>query len=169
MTKRRVVIFAVALPLFSGQSLADELQSARDAVNRALKSDGAGLVSRLSACPKSEDDNGSEYVTLIQSVPVGDASEATLIDSGMCGGGNKHGQYLVITRHGKSQLVTDAEIGDMSFIGEISHVDGNKVFLSGNRWLPDDPHCCPSRQAVLEYDVETGKHSLKLTPKKARN
>jgi hypothetical protein len=28
---------------------------------------------------------------------------------------------------------------------------------------------CPSRLAVLEYDVESGKHSFKLSPKKARN
>jgi len=137
-------------------------------VDRALKGEGGGLVARETVCPRTPGDM-TEYVTRMALVPVGDSSDAILIDSGMCGGGNKHGEYLVIARHGKSQLVTDAEIGDMSFLGEISHVDGNKIYLSGNRWLPDDPHCCPSRQAVLEYDADTGKHSFKLAPKKARN
>ncbi|HEY8162923.1 MAG TPA: hypothetical protein VIF34_11750 [Methylocystis sp.] len=168
MTRMRLSIFVMTLSLFPGLTLADELQDARDAVNRALKSDGGGLVARRSACPRSPDE-GLEYVTRVELVPVGESSAAALIDSAMCGGGNKHGQYLVVTRHGKSYLVTGAEIGDMSFIGEISHVEGNKVILSGSRWLPDDPHCCPSRKAVLEYDVETGKHRLELTPKKARN
>jgi hypothetical protein len=159
----------MALPLLFGIARGDELRSAREAVDRALKNDdGGGLVARQSACPQSADD-GSEYVTRVEIMPVGDSADATLIDSAMCGGGNKHGQYLVVTRHGKSRLVTDAEIGDMSFLGEISRVDGNKVFLSGNRWLPDDPHCCPSRRAVLEYDIETGKHSLKLTSRRLGN
>lgn len=162
---KRPLIFAMALPLLSGGAHGDELRSAREAVDRALKNDeGGGLVARQSACPQSVDDP-SEYITRVEFVPVGD-SDAVLIDSAMCGGGNRHGQYLIVTRRGKSRLVTDTEIGDMSFLGQIMRVDGNKVVLSGNRWLPDDPHCCPSRRAVLEYDVETGKHSLKLTSRK---
>jgi hypothetical protein len=166
--RKRLLISALASPLFFGPALADELQSARDAVDLALKGESGGLVPRESACPKSPD-AGAEYVTRVGFVPVGDSADATLIDSAMCGGGNKHGQYLVVTRRGKSHLVAQDVIGDMSFVGEISHVEGNKVFLSGSRWLPDDPHCCPSRQAVLEYDVETGKHNLKLTPNQGRN
>lgn len=165
---KRLLILAMALPLLSGVARADELKSAREAVDRALKNDeGGGLVARQSACPQSTDD-ASEYITRVELAPVGEW-DAVLIDTAMCGGGNRHGQYLVITRHGKSRLVTDTEIGDMSFLGQINHIDGNKLFLSGNRWLPDDPHCCPSRRAVLEYDVETGKHSLKLTSRKLGN
>lgn len=165
---KRLLILAMALPLLSGVARGDELKSAREAVDRALKNDGGGgLVARQSACPQSADD-ASEYITRVELAPVGEW-DAALIDTAMCGGGNRHGQYLVITRHGKSHLVTDAEIGDMSFLGQINHIDGNKLFLSGNRWLPDDPHCCPSRRAVLEYDVETGKHSLKLTSRKLGN
>ncbi|MDJ0447833.1 hypothetical protein [Methylocystis sp. JR02] len=163
---KRLFIVAMALPLLSGVARGDELRSAREAVDRALKNDeGGGLVARQSACPQSVDD-ASEYITRVELAPVGDSTDITLIDSAMCGGGNRHGQYLVVTRRGKSNLVRDTEIGDMSFLGEIMRVDGNKVVLSGNRWLPDDPHCCPSRRAVLEYDVETGKHSLKLTSRK---
>lgn len=166
--RKRLLVYAMALPLLSSVARGDELRSAREAVDRALKNEGGGLVARQSACPQSLDD-GSEYVTRVEFAPVGDSADVTLIDSAMCGGGNRHGQYLVVTRHGKSHVVTDTEIGDMSFLGEISRIDGNKVFLSGNRWLPDDPHCCPSRRAVLEYDVETGKHSLKLTSRKVGN
>ncbi len=81
----------------------------------------------------------------------------------MCGGGNKHGQYLYISKSsGGGDLVTDAEIGDMSFIGRISHSDGNVVYLVGNRWMPNDPHCCPSKEGMLEYDVITRKHSFNV-------
>ena len=69
----------------------------------------------------------------------------------MCNGGNGHGQYLVVTQGGSAHVVTSAEIADMSFLGQISRVAGTSVFLKGYRWGPNDPHCCPSREATLEY------------------
>jgi hypothetical protein len=83
----------------------------------------------------------------------------------MCNGGNGHGQYLVIARDGSSRVITDAEIAAMSFLGRISYVEGTSVFLKGYRWGPNDPHCCPSREATLEYDLRTGQHKFVLGKK----
>jgi hypothetical protein len=102
-----------------------------------------------------------------QVVPINASSNAILINSEMCGGGNKNGQYLVVAQNGKSEVITNAEIGDMSFLGKITHVDGDVIYLSGMRWLENDPHCCPSKDAVLEYNVKTHKHGFKLTANRA--
>ncbi len=108
-----------------------------------------------------------EYVTDTQIVPINASSNAILLNSEMCGGGNKNGQYLVITRNGTARVVTDAEIGDMSFLGKITHVEGGIIYLSGMRWLKNDPHCCPSKKAVLEYNIKTYKHRFTLAGARA--
>jgi hypothetical protein len=87
-----------------------------------------------------------------------------LIDTGICSGGNKHGQYFVVTHQGAARLITDAGIDDMSFLGKIGYVDGDIVYFDGVRWLPNDPHCCPSKNATLEYNLKTGKHKFTLRP-----
>jgi hypothetical protein len=148
-------------------ALADDLQKTRSAVNTALIKDGGGLVSDKALCPSAAG-NLFEYVTRIEFVPVNATTNALLLSSEMCGGGNKHGQYLYISKSwGGGDLVTDAEIGDMSFIGRISHVEGGAIYLVGNRWMPNDPHCCPSKEGTLEYNVNTKKHvfNVKDVPK----
>ena len=45
--------------------------------------------------------------------------------------------------------------------------DGDVIYLSGMRWLENDPHCCPSKDAVLEYNAKTHKHGFKLTANRA--
>jgi hypothetical protein len=154
------------LPLLLGlactPACADDLQKARSAVNSFLVKDGGGLVSSKALCPPAVG-NLQEYVTRIEFVPVNATTNALLLSSEMCGGGNKHGQYLYISKSwGGGDLVTDAEIGDMSFIGSISHVEGDTVYLFGNRWMPNDPHCCPSKQGTLEYNVTTKQHAFKV-------
>jgi len=76
-------------------------------------------------------------------------------------------RFFVVAQNGKSVVVTSAEIGDMSFLGKITHVDGDIIFLSGMRWLANDPHCCPSKDAVLEYNIKTHEHRFKLTADRA--
>jgi hypothetical protein len=147
-------------------TIADDLKSSREAVSRFLEKDDGGLVAQQSECPKKAG-NLWEFVTDAQIVPINTTSNAILINSEMCGGGNKNGQYLVITQHGKSEVVTNAEIGDMSFLGKLTHVDGDVVYLSGKRWLENDPHCCPSRDAVLEYNIKTRKHRFNMTASRA--
>jgi hypothetical protein len=147
-------------------SIADDLQSSREAVSQLLKKEGGGLVAQESKCPKKIV-NLWEFVTDTQVVPINASSNAILINSEMCGGGNKNGQYLVVAQNGKSEVITNAEIGDMSFLGKITHVDGDIIYLSGMRWLENDPHCCPSKDAVLEYNVKTHKHGFKLTANRA--
>jgi hypothetical protein len=138
--------------------VADDLQKVRSAVNSYLIKSGGGLVPNKAMC-QSPTGNLSEYVTRIEFVPVDATTNALLLSSETCGGGNKHGQYLYIAKSwGGGELVIDAEIGDLSFIGAISHVKDGVVYLVGKRWMPIDPHCCPSTEATLEYNVLTKKH-----------
>jgi hypothetical protein len=158
MSGRKHQAVTVFLVVACTPVLADDLQKTRSAVNTALIKDGGGLVSDKSLCPKAA---GSliEYVTRIEVVPVDATTNALLLSSEMCGGGNKHGQYLYISKpSGGGDLVNNAEIGDMSFIGRISHVEGGTIYLVGNRWMPNDPHCCPSKDGTLEYNVTTKQH-----------
>ena len=146
-------------------SKADDLRNAQRAVSALLKKNGGGLVAQSNLCPKRNNDEW-EYVENSQIVPINGSSNAILIDSRWCNGGNKHGQYLVIAQNGSTRVVTNAEIDDMSFIGQISRVEGTSVFLTGYRWLPNDPHCCPSRKATLEYNIRTGQHKFTLSNEK---
>jgi hypothetical protein len=152
----------ISLGVCISESLAHNLLSSREAVSEYLKREGGGLVARQSNCPK-EPGNLWEFVIDTQAVPMNASSNAILINSEMCGGGNKMGQYLVVVRNGKSEVITNAEIGDMSFIGEITRIDGDVVHLSGTKWLQNDPHCCPSKNADLEYNVKTHQHKFTLT------
>jgi hypothetical protein len=148
------------LGLGCSPAFADDLQRARNAVNSFLVKDGGGLVSSKALCPPSVG-NLQEYVTRIEFVPVSATTNALLLSSEMCGGGNKHGQYLYISKSsGGGDLITDAEIGDMSFIGRLSHVEGDTVYLYGNRWTANDAHCCPSKEGTLSYNVATRKHAF---------
>ncbi len=148
-----ILVVAACTPV-----VADDLQKERSAVNSFLIKTGGGLVSNKAMCPSTAG-NLTEYVTRIEFVPVDATTNALLLSSETCGGGNKHGQYLYIARSwGGGDLVSDAEIGDLSFIGRISHVKDGVLYLVGKRWAPNDPHCCPSTEATLEYDVLTKKH-----------
>ncbi|MGJ0509720.1 MAG: hypothetical protein ACR652_21875 [Methylocystis sp.] len=155
---RICIPLAAPVLLASTAVFADDLQKVRSAVNSFLIKAGSGLVSNESMCPSTAG-NLSEYVTRIEFVPVDATTNALLLSSETCGGGNKHGQYLYIAKSwGGGELVIDAEIGDLSFIGAISHVKDGVVYLVGKRWMPIDPHRCPSTEATLEYNVLTKKH-----------
>jgi hypothetical protein len=66
-------------------SIADDLQSSREAVSQLLKKEGGGLVVQESKCPKKIG-NLWEFVTDTQVVPINASSNAILINSEMCGG-----------------------------------------------------------------------------------
>lgn len=68
------------------------------------------------------------------------------------------GSISTLQNPGGGELVIDAEIGDLSFIGTISHVKDGIVYLLGKRWMPKGPHCCASTEATLAYSVSTKKH-----------
>jgi clan AA aspartic protease (TIGR02281 family) len=149
--------------------LAGDLQNAQNAIGAVLQKDGGGLVANRSSFPSlnllDRSNDGWEYIASTHVVPINGMDNAILIDSTMCNGGNGHGQYLVIMQKGSARVITNAEIADMSFIGRIGWVDGTSVFLTGHRWDPSDPHCCPSREATLEYDIRTGQHKFILGKK----
>jgi hypothetical protein len=148
---------ALAVLLSTATARADELQKAFDAVSAVLQKNGGGVVRFLSSCPKNNDDPW-EYVVSSTVVFTNDADRAVLVDTGHCGGGNGSGQYLVVIQDGAANVVTDAGIKDMSFLADHMSADGNSLSLFGNRWSKNDPHCCPSKKAILEYNLKTHQH-----------
>lgn len=128
----------------------------------ASKNERTGLVARYAKCPPMEQGGMLEYMDNFQLTPVDEHTDAILIDTHQCGGGNKHGQYLVIARDNKCDLVTNPEIGDMAFIAESMYAHDNVLTLKGIKWVENDPHCCPSRSGTLEYNVLTKQYAFKL-------
>lgn len=151
------VAAALAVLLSTVAARADEFQKAFDAVSAVLKKDGGGVVRFLSSCPKNND-NPWEYVVSSTVVFINEGDRAVLVDTGYCNGGNGSGQHLVVIQNGAANVVTDAGIEDMSFLADHMSVDGNSLSLFGTRWGKDDPHCCPSKKALLEYDLKTHRH-----------
>lgn len=127
-----------------------------------LKKIKTGIVARESRCPIREKSGMIEYMDHYQAVPIDDNSKAILIDTHQCGGGNKHGQYLIISSGEQCKIVTEPEIGDMAFLGKSLYVSDGKIILKGMKWLSDDPHCCPSKAGTLEYSVSSGKYIFNL-------
>lgn len=151
---------ALAVLLSTVAAHADELQQAFDAVGAIVKKDG-GLVLRQASCPKNNDNPG-QYVVSSTVVSVSKTDHAVLVAAD-CGGGNGSWQYLVVIQNGAAHVVTDAGIEDMSFLADRMYADGDSVFLNGSRWLSNDPHCCPSKKATLEYNLKTHQHKLTNT------
>jgi hypothetical protein len=148
---------------------ADDLQKARSATNSYLIQSGAGLVLDKALCPNVPS-NTVEYVSRFEGVPINATTTAILLSTEMCGGGNKHGQYFYISKSsGGGDLVTDAEIGDMSFLGRNSRAENNMVYFEGRQWRPNDPHCCPSTEGTLEYNVVTRKHAFRSKDNSKQN
>ena len=116
------------------------------------------------SCPKANLD-GWEYVGSSTVVFINEADAAVLVNVGLCNGGNGSGQYLAVIQNGTANIVTDIGLADMEFLADRMYVDGDSVFLYGSRWLKNDPHCCPSRKATLEYNLKTHQHKLTLAPK----
>ena len=170
------VLFAGAL-LFSTQAMADEFSCASAAIDAFLKADWeqtlkidpsasktekTGILPRHAVCPPMEQAGMLEHMDKFQLIPVDENIDAMLIDSHQCGGGNKHGQYFVIMKSGKCDLVRKPEIGDMAFIAENLYGTDNGVALQGLKWTDKDAHCCPSQKGTIDYDPRTGKYSFNL-------
>jgi hypothetical protein len=149
-----------------GCAHADVLQTAFDALNARLKTDGGGLVLFQASCrrPLDPDDN-RQFVSSSTVVFIDKSDQAVLINTGLCNGGNGSGQHLIVIRNGSPSIITNIGIEDMNFLADHIYAEGNSIFLDGSRWLPNDPHCCPSRKATLEYNVKTHEHKLALDPK----
>jgi hypothetical protein len=140
---------------------ADDLQVAHAAVTAMLQKDGGGLVGFLAACPKKNADPW-QYVGSTTIVAVDEADRGVLVNTGYCNGGNGAGQYLVIIQNGAAHIVSDIGIKDMSFLADNMYAEDGSLVLYGNHWLDNDPHCCPSKKATLEYNIKTHQHKLTI-------
>ena len=159
--KRTIVGSLVILLSSSCVSYADGVQSAFDAVGARLQSQRGGLAPLYAACPKSNNDNW-QYVGSALFVPMKPADSAVVVNTGQCNGGNGSGQYLVIVSGGAARIVNDAAIGDMSFLATNAYFFDGILTLNGDRWLPNDAHCCPSKKANLEFNLATGRSKLTI-------
>jgi len=173
-----VVLLSVILTQ-STQARAHEQSCVQSAIDAYLKNeetgrsfseskrpDRSGLLPRQSSCPSMRLSGALEAISSYISVPVDRASNAILVDTEQCGGGNKHGQYLVIFRSGSCEVVREPEVGDMKFIAEKMYAIDGRIILNGRKWMPDDAHCCPSKNGILDYNIFTGSYSFKLSPQK---
>ena len=106
----------------------------------------------------------SEYITNIQVVPMNPGKYVVLINTMGCSGGNGVGIFFILVNGRKGRVITNSALGDMSFLGNIQAANGDTVVFSGARWLKDDPHCCPSEQGTLTYDIRTGKQTFDTKP-----
>jgi hypothetical protein len=156
-------VLAILLPMTAAR--ADVLQTAFDALNARLKSDG-GLVLFQASCRHPLDFNDNrQFVGSSTVVFINKSDQAVLIGTGLCNGGNGSGQYLVVIQNGEPNIVTNIGIQDMNFLADHIYAEGDSVFMYGSRWLKNDPHCCPSKKATLEYNIKTQEHKLTLVPK----
>jgi hypothetical protein len=157
---------AFAMLLSVGSAYAEVLQTAFDALNASLKIDGGGLVLFQASCrhPIDPDDN-RQYAASSTVVFINKSDQAVLINTGFCNGGNGSGQHLIVIQNGHPNVITNIGIEDMNFLADHIYAQGNSVVLYGSRWLQNDPHCCPSRKATLEYNIKTREHKLTLVPK----
>jgi hypothetical protein len=131
-----------------------------------LKGDGGGLVLYRASCRQPLDfDDNRQFVGSSTVVFVNKSAQAVLVNAGLCNGGNGSMQYLVVIQNGEAKVIDGLGIADMSFLAHDMYVDGDSLFLYGSRWVNKDPHCCPSREATLEYNLKTHQHKLTLAPK----
>jgi hypothetical protein len=160
------LVAALVLLLSAAGARADVLQTAFDALNARLKSDGGGLVVYQAACrhPLDPDDN-REVVSSSTVVFINKSDQAVLIDTEQCNGGNGHGQHLVVIQNNDPSIITNIGIQDMNFLADHIYANDDTLFMYGSRWLQNDGHCCPSRKATLEYNIKTEEHKLTLLPK----
>jgi hypothetical protein len=141
---------------------ADGIQSALTAVGGFLNGRGIGLASLSTACPEGNDTN-VQYFTSAIFVPIDATRSAVLVNTNQCNAGNGSGQYLVMNLRGTSRVITDAGIGDESFLASKAYFsDDDTLILYGDRWLPHDGHCCPSKKAHLTFDLKNGTHTLTI-------
>ena len=173
----RFALIPIAFLLLSRCSYAAEFSCSFAAVDAYLKADWEkytrndpsasktekiGLVPRYAKCPPMEQGGMLEYMDNFQLTPIDEHTDAILIETHQCGGGNKHGQYFLISQNGKCDVVTKPEIGDMAFIADSMYANENIVTLKGIKWADSDPHCCPSAEGTLDYNAVTKQYSFKL-------
>ena len=156
---------ALAIALSVAGARADNLQNAFDTVTAYLKKDDSGLVQFYDACPKKNADDEWLYAGSVLVVFINATDRAILVNAGQCNGGNGSSQYLYVIQRGAAQLVSGLGLADMSFLASNMYVDGDSLSLYGSRWMNNDAHCCPSRKATLEYNLQTHQHKLTLMPK----
>jgi hypothetical protein len=140
---------------------ADGLQNAYAAVAGLLQGQGGGLALLSDSCPKGTDTT-VQYLTSAVFVPISQTDSAVVVNTAQCNGGNGSGQYLVMNLRGTSRVITDAGIGDESFLASNAYFSDDTLTLYGYRWLPSDGHCCPSKKANLEFNLKTGKSKLTI-------
>jgi len=111
-----------------------------------------------------ENPDDSQYITNVQVVPMSPKTRAVLINTMGCSGGNGVGIFFILVNGNKGRVITNTALGDMSFLGNIQSADGDTVVFSVARWLQDDPHCCPSQQGTLTYNIRSGKQTFDTKP-----
>jgi hypothetical protein len=146
----------------SAYSASDTL-IANKVLDHDLRKGGGGIVTSHKKCPRKTD-NLIEVSTGIEKAKIDSNRSAVVVFTELCNGGNRLGEYLVITEGNSGRLITDAEIGDLNFLVDKVTVNGNLILMDGKKWDKEDGHCCPSLEGTIEYNLDTKKQ--RFIPKK---
>jgi hypothetical protein len=142
---------------------ASEATNAYNVLDQNLRKSGGGLVSSHKKCPRKID-NMIEVLTGSESAKIDLNRSAVVVFTELCSGGNRLGEYLIITDHNSGHLISDIEIGDYNFLVDKVSVNGNLILMEGQKWGKEDGHCCPSIGGTLEYNIDSKKQ--RFIPKK---
>ena len=158
--KKTLVILALIMVSYSVH--ADDMKIAITAVKAKMKKSGNVFATTFAECKDRKGEYLSgEYMTKSQLLRVDSSTNAVLLTSAFCGG-NGINKTLVLVKNSKPEIVKDFAMGDMEFLGEMRSISGRTIVFHGDKWKPDDAHCCPSQKAELRFNVDTGQQSLKV-------
>ena len=134
----------------------DEISTATITLNRFLteRDPESGFVRGQQACPK-DTDAFLEYGTSFEVKPIDKTSSIVTIYAMSCPVGNGVDEYIVYIKNGKGRVVANDLVGAMKMQGDV-WVDGDNLYIKGNKWLEQDAHCCPSLSGTLKYNLKTG-------------
>lgn len=156
-------LIGVFLLVNSSAYSATDITIAKKVLDQNLKKDGGGIVSDHKKCPRKTD-NFIEVLTSSESAKIDSNRSAVVIFTELCNGGNRLGEYLVITEGNTGHLISDADIGDLNFLVDKVTANGNLILMEGKKWGKEDGHCCPSLDGTIEYNIDTKKQ--RFIPKK---
>ncbi len=136
---------------------------ANKVLDQSLRKGGGGIVPAQRKCPRNTD-NMLEVPVQTKVAKIDSKRSAVVVYTELCNGGNRSGEYLIITEGNSGQFISDAEIGDLNFTVDKIAVNGNLILLTGSKWQKEDAHCCPSLDGIIEYNLDTKKQ--RFIPKK---
>jgi hypothetical protein len=166
MQHNRLIFLLIMIFVIPSNCLASEIDAATKALNDYLQKDGRGAVSQQEKCPKVGE---FDYITDFKFKPISDGAVIGSVYTMACPIGNGTDEYFILIKNSRGRIIGREAIGVMNFMGDQYWVEGNILKIDGVKWVGDDPHCCPSKEGILEYDLLSGRYKYNLYRSKQQN